>query len=460
MAELRTAVLHETGVYQDLAESIIGKAIAAGADQADVIVAAGSEMTVAVRKGEIEHLREATSRGMGLRVFKGGRQAILHSSDLTSEAIDRLVIEALAMASVTDPDPHAGLPEEATGREWAEVIGRFDPSVADVTPEAAIELARRCEQAALEYDPRVSKSDGASFSRTTGVRALANSLGFAGAYRSSGLSLVVEAICDDADGKKRNAHWWSSATSFDRLDSPEHVGREAARRAVEKIGARKVVTKDVPVVWHPNVAAMFLGALAGAANGGRLYRRQSFLVDQEGKPIAFPLVTILDDWLLVAGLASRPFDGEGLTSRVNYLFEGGRFAQFLLDTYYARKTGRRSTHSATRGLSGPPGPGTTNLYLVAGQSTPEDIIAQVPDGLYLTDLLGSADNVTTGTFSRGAAGLWIENGQLAYPVSEINVSGTYQEMLEGIEAVGNDLSFQRSTAAPTLLMRRLTVSGL
>lgn len=461
MAEsTRTAVLQETGVYQDIAESIVRKAVAAGADQADAVVAAGSEFSVAVRKQQIEHLREATSRGMGLRVFKGGRQAIIHSSDLTPETIDRLVLEALAMASVTDPDPLNGLPEEANGRDWIEIAGRYDSGVLGVTPEQALELARRTEQAALDHDPRVTNSDGASFSRTTGVRALANSFGFNGAYRSSGVSIVVEAICDDADGKKRNAHWWSSATGFDRLDDPESIGREAARRAVEKLGSRKVLTKEVPVVWHPSVASMFLGALAGAANGSRLYRRQTFLLEKEGQPIASPLVTIVDDPTLVAGLASRPFDGEGLPSRVNHVLEGGRFAQFLFDTYMARKTGRQSTHSANRGLGGSPSPGTTNLYLVAGRQTPEEIIAGVPDGLYLTDLLGSADNLVTGTFSRGAAGLWIENGQIAYPVSEINVSGNYAEMLQGIEAVGNDLSFQRSTASPTLLMRRLTISGL
>lgn len=460
MAERATAVLHETGLYQDIAETIIQKAIAAGADQADAVVAAGSEFSVSVRKQKIEHLREATSRGMGLRVFKGGRQAIIHSSDLTPEAIDRVVMEVLAMASVTDSDPANGLPEDATGREWTEVAGRFDPGVADIPPELAIELARRCEQSSFDFDPRVTNSDGASFSRTTGVRALANSLGFAGAYRSSGVSLVVEAICDDTEGKKRNAYWYSSGTSLDRLDDPESVGREAARRAVEKIGARKVATKEVPVVWHPSVASMFLGAVAGAANGSRVYRRQTFLLDKEGAPIASPLVTIVDDPLLVNGLASRPFDGEGLPSRENRLFEGGTFARFLFDTYMARKTGRQSTHSANRGLSGSPGPGTTNLRLLPGDRSPEEIIASVPDGLYLTDLLGSADNLVTGTFSRGAAGLWIENGKVAFPVSEINISGTYEEMLQGIEAVGNDLSSQRTTSSPTLLMRRLTVSGL
>ncbi|MDE3077976.1 MAG: TldD/PmbA family protein, partial [Chloroflexota bacterium] len=326
--------------------------------------------------------------------------------------------------------------------------------------DRAIDLARRCEQAAFDADSRITNSGGASCGYTVGTQALVNTRGFAGAYQGSSCSVSVEVMADDAEGKKRNDYWYTADRFLQRLESPESVGQKAAERAVRKLGARKVSTREVPVVWDPMVARAFGGLLARAASGELLYRRASFLLDQEGDLIASPLLNVVDDATLPSRLGSHPFDGEGLAGQRNAVFTEGRFLQFLLDTYTARKTGRKSTHNAVRGTGGPPSVGTTNLLLLPGASSPEEIIASVDDGLYLTELLGFGDNITTGDFSRGAGGMWIEHGRLAYPVSEINVSGNLKEMMRDIEMVGNDIDYRSATAAPTIKISKLMVSGL
>ncbi|MBX5493448.1 MAG: TldD/PmbA family protein [Chloroflexi bacterium] len=444
-----------------LAEHVVQLARRGGADAADVVIDSGVEFSVTVRRGRVEKLQEAASCGLGLRVFRGGRCAVTYTSDLTPAALARLVEQALDLAAVADPDPLADLPDpEAWALPQPTDLASFDPAVATVTVEQAIELARRCEQAAFDFDSRVTNSDGATYSSEHGSRVLVNSRGFAGSYTGTLCALSVEAICDDAEGKKRNDYWYTAARAFADLEPPELVGRRAAERAVRKLGARKARTQQVPVVWDPMVARAFVGHLARAFLGDALYRRATFLLDREGEQVASPLVTIVDDPTLPGRLRSRPFDGEGATARRNAVIVDGVFRQFLLDTYSARKTGRQTTASAVRSVSSTPAPGTTNLYLAAGPHTPREIIASVDNGLYLTDTMGFGWNITTGDFSQGAAGLWIERGELAYPVSEINVSGNLNAMLRDIDMVGNDLEFRSATAAPTFRMAKLMVSGL
>ncbi len=445
----------------DIAEHVVKLARQGGADAADAVLDSGVEFSVTVRRGEVEKLLEASARGLGLRVFRGGRCAITYTSDLAPAALGRFVEQALDLAAVTDPDPLAGLPDpEAWAPPQPTDLAAYDPTLGDVTTEQKIELARRAEAAAFAADPRVTNSDGATFSSEYGERVLVNSLGFAGEYRASGCSLTMEAIADDADGKKRNDYWYTVARAFADLESPETVGRIAAERAVRKLGARQVATQTVPVVWDPMVARSFVGNLARAMTGDALYRRATFLVDREGEQVASPLVTLIDDATLRGRLRSRPFDGEGTTSRRNEVLVAGVFRCFLMDTYSARKTGRQTTGNASRGVSGSPSPGTTNFYMAAGTQKPAEIIASVESGLYLTEMMGFGWNITTGDFSQGAAGLWIERGELAYPVSEINVSGNLVEMLQDVDMVGDDLVFRSGTAAPTFRMRKLVVSGL
>jgi len=447
--------------YLSLAEDVVRRAKAHGADDADVLVGAATEFESTVREGEIERLVEASSRALGLRVFVGGRPAITYMSDFASEALDRLVEEAVELARITDPDPAAGLPD---ADEWAQRfegdLEMFDARLAGVSNDTKIDMARRCEAAAFDFDPRITKSDGASCATDYGVRALANSRGFGGAYRFSSASLQVEVMADDEEGKKRNDHWYSVERFFDRLEDADEVGRQAARRALARLGARKVATREVPIVWENKLSQRLLAMIARAASGEGLYRRQSFLIDLEGEDVASDLVTIVDDPHLPGRLGSEPFDGEGVTTRPNELVVDGVFRGFLFDTYTARKTGRRSTGSAQRGISSPPGVGTSNLILQPGASTYEEIVSSVKEGLFLTDLMGFGTNITTGDFSQGAGGHWIENGELAYPVSEINVSGNLREMLKDIEMVGNDLFWRGSSAAPTVRMKKLMVSGL
>jgi len=453
--------LRDPDHYLSLAEDVVRRAKAHGADDADVLVAAATEFESTVRQGEIERLMEASSRGLGLRVFVGGRPAITYTSDFSSDALDRLADETVQLAKITDPDEAAGLPDPA---EWAQRfdgdLEMFDPSVAGVPNDTKIDMARRCEAAAFNFDPRITKSDGATCSTDFGVRALANSRGFGGAYRFSSAALQVEVMADDEEGKKRNDHWYSVERFFDRLEDAEAVGRQAAERALARLGARKIATREVPIVWENKLAQRLLGMIARAASGEGLYRHQSFLIDLEGEDIASSLINVVDDPHLPGRLGSEPFDGEGVTTRRNDIVIDGVFRGFLFDAYTARKTGRHTTGSAQRGISSPPGVGTTNLILQPGASSYGEILSSVKEGLFLTDLMGFGTNITTGDFSQGAAGHWIENGQLAYPVTEINVSGNLREMLKDIEMVGNDLFWRGSAAAPTLLMKKLMVSGL
>ena len=321
-------------------------------------------------------------------------------------------------------------------------------------------MATACEAAAFATDPRITNSDGASLSTRIGHFALVNSLGFEGAYPATTISLVVEAIADDADGKKRNGYWYSAERSLHRLLDPGEIGRIAARRTLDQLGARKVPTCQVPVVFEPMMAVSLMGDLVGCATGSALYRGATFLANRTGEVIGTPLVTITDDPLLPGRFGSRPFDGEGVTTRRNAIFSAGAFNGFLFDCYTARRTGNQTTGSAQRGIESTPSPGPSNLVFEPGDTPPEEIIAGVANGLYLTTLMGSGFNPATGDYSRGAGGFWIESGRIAFPVTEVNISGRMDTMLAGIDAVGADLSWFGSNAAPTLRIRELTVSGI
>lgn len=431
----------------------------AGATAADASLGAGRRFAVTVREGRVEKLLEAGTRTLGLRVFLDGRMAAVYSSELGKDALTDLAREAVELARLADPDPCAGLPDgpfAAAGD--AAALELLDDEAFAQDPQALIALARRGEAAARGHDPRITNSDGATFTRWQGTTALANSRGFAASYPASSCSLSVSAIADDAEGKKRRDVWSTTDRRFAALEDAEEVGRVAAARALRQLGARKAPTREVPVVWPPKMARQFLGILARALSGEACYRGASFLIGHEGERVASPLVTIADDATRPGGLGSRPFDGEGLASRRTPLFEAGRFANFLFDTYSARKAGRASTANAARSAASV-GVAPSNLSMAAGESDPAAIIAGVERGLYLTDLLGFGENLTTGDFSRGAGGIWIEDGLLAYPVAEINISGRLQDMLAGVDAVGADATTLGTLTAPTFRMARMMVSG-
>lgn len=443
--------------YRDLAADLLSKARAAGADAADVLVAEGTEFSVTVRKGEVETLKDAGSKALGLRVFVGKRTASTYTSDFSPAALDTLVRDTVAMARVTGEDPAAGLPEEMVPAEEID-LQLHDPSPAELAPAERIERARRAEAAALAASPAITNSQGASYGSGEGRVVLANTLGFMGSYRSSSVSLSVVPQAE-RDGQMERDYWYTAGRGLGDLLSPEEVGRIAAERALRRLGARKVPTCEAPVVFDPETAAELLGTLFSALSGYAVFRNATFLKDREGEAVASARLTLVDDGRRVRGLGSRPFDGEGLPTRRNVPLEKGVLRHYLCDSYSARKLGARSTGSARRGIGGGPGVGSSNLYFEPGTVRPEEIIAGVERGLYVTDLIGFGIDLVSGDYSQGAAGHWIEKGRLAHPVHEVTIAGNLKQMLLDVDAVGSDLEFRGASASPTLRIKKMTVSG-
>jgi PmbA protein len=449
---------------ESLAADVVALALKAGATDAEAVAREGDEFSVNVRMGDVETLKESGSRGLGLRVFRGKRSASASTSDLTPDGIRQLVEGAMALANVTEEDAFNGLPETSEFGSLSTDQHLCYDDVYSLSGAERIEWARRCEAAALAADPRITNSDGGSFDAATGRKVLANSRGFLGGYRTSYAGVSAAPLAMDADGKMQRDGWWSSARSFAHLESPEAVGGEAARRTLRRLGARRVPTQRVPIVFAPEVARTLLGSLFEAASGDAIWRSASFLAGKLGEPIAAPALTLIDDHTLLlptgaGGYGTSPFDGEGLPSQRNVVVENGILRTWLLNTYSARKLGLKSTHNASRGLAGTPGIGCGNLYLEPGTLTPEQIIADVPTGLYVTGLMGFGVNTVTGDYSRGATGLWIENGQLTHAVEEVTVAGNLAEMLKNVTAIGSDLVFRGSVASPTLRIDGMTVAG-
>jgi PmbA protein len=454
-----------TGIdLESLTADVVNLAMKAGASDAEAVAREGDEFSVNVRMGEVETLKESGSRALGLRVFLGRRSASVSTSDLTAEGIQMLVDGALALAKVTEEDDFTGLPDAG---EFGLIDGDLHLYYEDVYslggPER-IELARRAEAAALEADPRITNSDGGSFDAATGRKVLANSRGFVGGYRSSYAGVSAAPIAVDANGHKQRDGWWTGARRLVDLESPESIGKEAARRTLRRLGARRVPTQSVPIVFAPEVARSLIGSVFEAASGDAIWRSASFLTGKLGEQIAASTLTIVDDHTMllqtgVGGFGTSPFDGEGLPSRRTVVVENGVLRNYMLNTYAARKLGMKSTHNGSRGLAGTPGIGCGNLHLLPGKLTPEEIIAGVPAGLYVTSLMGFGVNVVTGDYSQGATGQWIENGQFTHAVEEVTIAGNLAEMLNNVTAIGNDLVFRGSVASPTLRIDGMTIAG-
>jgi PmbA protein len=449
---------------QSLATDVVARAVQAGATDAEAVVREGDEFSVNVRMGEVETLKESGSRGLGLRVFLGQRSASASTSDLTEAGIRQLVVGALALGKITEEDSFAGLPEKGEFGSLKEDLHLFHEDVYSLPGTERIEWARRAEAAALAVDPRLINSDGSSFDAATGRMVLANSRGFVGGYRTSYAGVSVAPLAQDKDGTMQRDGWWSSARRLVDLESPESIGQEAARRTLRRLGARRVATQRVPIVFAPEVARSLIGSIFEAASGDAIWRSASFLAGKLGEEIAVSSLTIIDDNTMLlptgmGGFGTSPFDGEGLPSRRTVVVEKGILQTYLLNTYTARKLGLKSTHNASRGLAGTPGIGCGNLYLEPGKLTPKEILAGVPAGLYVTSLMGFGVNVVTGDYSRGATGLWIENGELTHAVEEVTIAGNLAEMLKNVTAIGNDLVFRGAVAAPTLRIDGMTIAG-
>ena len=446
------------GNLLELAAGIVKRAQAAGATDAECTIAEGDEFSANIRMREVENLKEAGSRGAGLRILKGKRTGSSYTSDLSPEGIDHLLKSAIELADITTDDPDAGLPDAAELGSIGGDLQLYSADIEGLDTALKIDTARRAEDAALSADPRIANSEGASFDTHVGRHIFANSRGFAGEYWSSYCGFSCVPVARDGESMERD-YWESSARRFDKLESPESVGRKAAARALRRLNAVKVETQRVPVVFEPRTARSLLDSLFEAVHGMLVYRHESFLAGKLGEKVASDRVTIVDDATLPALFGSSPFDDEGVPSRRTVVMDRGVLKSYLLNTYAAKKLGLKSTGNASRGLSGNAGIGHGNFYLEPGVQTPEQIIAAIPNGFYVTELIGMGVNIVTGDYSRGAAGLWIRNGELAFAVSEVTIAANLKEMLMGIDVVGNDLEFRSSISAPTLMIGEMTVGG-
>jgi len=436
-----------------LAERLVRFGQTSGADEIEVGLGDGTEFGVDVRMGEVENLVEAGSRALGVRIIKDGKTAFASSSDLEPETLERLIRNAVRRAELANRDEFAGLPELSDRPVDSASLDLFDPAVPALEAKRMIALAHETERIALS-DKRITNSHGASFSSHEGCSVLASSNGFLGEYRKTYCSLSVSLQAGDTDDLVED-FWYSSRIHFADLESPEVIARTAVARTVRQLHPRKIKTQRVPVVFEPLMTSGILGFLFSCISGTAVYQQASFLAGRLGERIGNDRVTVIDDGLLPRLLGTGPFDSEGLPSRRTVVVEKGVLLNYLCNTYAARKLGLRSTGNADGSGVGP-----NNFYLQPGTPSAEEIIGSCEKGLLLIRTLGHGLNPVSGDISRGAFGLWIENGEIAYPVSEITISGNLGELLKNIEMVGSDLEFRGSICAPTIKVAEMQISGL
>ncbi|MCA9529559.1 MAG: TldD/PmbA family protein [Myxococcales bacterium] len=444
-----------------LGDQVVARAVRAGADVAEAAVREGSHLSTKVRMQEAELVEEAGSRSVGLRVMLGQQVAVTYTSDMSEAGLERLALDAVELARLSQPDAFAGPPDPSllAAEDALPDLDTFDPEVSRVRAGEALGLAIEAERAALDLDPRITNSEGSTFTRAAGLSALVTSGGFRGGSEGSYASLVVNPVAEDEGGKKRSGYYWDARRHFDEMRPAVEIGEEAARRTLRKLGARKLPTAQMPVVFAPEAARTIVGLFAGCVNGGAVWRRSSYLLGRVGTEVASPLVTLVDDPLIPRAPGSRAYDGEGLAAHRNVVVERGRLALYLTDTYSGRKLEVPSTASASRGASGGVGPSTTNFFLEPGDVSAEALLADTPRGLYVTEMMGFGFNGVTGDFSRGASGFLIEGGELTQPVSEVTISLNLDTMLKRIDAVASDLDLRTATASPTFRVTEMTVAG-
>ncbi len=444
--------------FPELAATVLKRAKALGATEADLLVAEGDSVSVQVRMSEVDRLSKAREKVLGIRVFFGKRSASSSTSDFSKASLDRLVSDTCSLAKAVVEDETSGLP--APDQMVVDIPDMDMKDDRQLTVDEEIDLAKRTEQSAFSADPRITNSEGAECSAGYGSILLANSHGFVGSYASSSYSLSVSPIAvDSQNGGMQRDYWYSVKRKFHELESPEKIGQEAARRTVRRLGSRAITTQEVPVIFDPETAKGLLGHISAAVSGYSLYKGASFLLGQLGKSIASDLVTVVDDGRLAGGLGSRPFDGEGLPTRKTLVIDKGVLSSYMLDTYSGRKLGMASTGNASRSVGENPTVGATNLFLSPGSYSPDEILKSMKRGLYVTDLIGFGVNLVTGDYSRGAVGFWVENGELTHPVEEVTIAGNLQQILKDFDMVGNDLEFRGRLASPTVKIRKMMVAG-
>ncbi|MGH9671564.1 MAG: TldD/PmbA family protein [Bryobacteraceae bacterium] len=443
---------------EELTARAVRLALDAGATEAECTASEGAEFSATVRMREVESVKEAGSRGLGVRILKGRRTGSAFTSDLSAEGIRNMVRAAVENASITTDDPNAGLPEP---EELGSLQGGLDLYHDDVPAlEAPFKIAQatEAEGAALAHDPRIANSEGGVYETHVTSRAFSNSRGFTGSYSATRCWLSASPVASDGGSMERD-YWFTMARTSRALESPADVGKKAAERALRRLNAKKIATQTAPVIFEPRTARTLLGHIFEAVEGDAVYRNASFLAGRIGEKIASGNVTVIDDGTLPGLFGTSPFDDEGVPSRRTVVVERGVLKSYLLNSYTARKLGLKTTGNASRGLSGNAGVGHGNLFLEAGDLPPADILRRYGKALFVTELLGFGVNIVTGDYSRGAAGLWIENGEAAQAVSEVTIAGNLKQMLMDMEFIGADLEFLGSVAAPTVAIHEMTISG-
>ena len=448
-----SSLLDQTALT-DLAARLVGAARKAGADAADAVAVRSVSQSVEIRDGAVEESERSESDDLGLRVFVGKRQAVVSTNDIRGDGVQALAERAVAMARVAPEDRFTGLADPSLLAKNFPELDLVDPDLPEVV--RLEELAREAEAAALHVQG-VTKSGGASASAGIGGMVLVTSHGFTGAYIASRYGMSMTAIAGEGTAMERDYDYTSTLHAAD-LDKPEKVGKTAGRRAVERLNPLKAATGKVPVVFDKRIAGSLVGSLASAVNGAAIARKTSFLMEKLGQQVFAKGIRIVDDPLRKRGQRSRPFDGEGVAGRKLALVDDGVVMTWLLDSGTARELNLHTTGHASRGVSSSPSPGATNLYLDAGSATPDELIAGIEQGFYVTDLIGSGTNIVTGDYSRGASGFWIEKGQRTYPVSEVTIAGHLGEMFRTLTPA-NDLEFRYGTNSPTVRIEGLTVAG-
>ena len=441
--------------YKGLAEQLVSRCLKNGADAAEVYIENGRNLSIEVRKGQVETIEEAASYGAGLRVFVKGRMAFASSNDLGEKALADAIGRAIGFARITTADPNNVLPDD---KGMTEVAGLFDPEIARMPMERKIELAKRTEQSAMK-DPRITKSDGARYGEQEGEVVIANSNGLAKSFRSSACSLGVSVVAEKGEQKSSGGEF-CGARSYAGLKAPEEVAGKAARDAIEALDPRPVKTQKAPVIFHADVGYSLLAGILGAVNGERVLQGASFLGKKMGQQIGSELITLIDDGTREKGIASEPFDGEGVSTQKRTIVEKGVLKGFMYNSIAAKRAGVRSTGNASRrGFTDLPGIGAHQFYLAPGPARPEDIIKATKAGLLVKEVTGYGINAVNGHFSGGASGFWVEDGKVAFPVKGLTIAGTADEMLKGIEMVADDLDLSRRIATPTFRIRLLQIGG-
>lgn len=441
--------------YKELAAQLVKKCLKRGADAAEVYIETSRNLRLEVRKGEVETVQEAAGYGAGFRVFAEGRMAFACSNDLNEKALDDAIGRAIGFAKITTPDPNNVLPED---KGMTEVAGLYDPQILKIPTEQKIELAKKTEKLAMK-DPRITKSDGATYRESEGETFIANSHGLVKSYKDGGCGFGVSVVAEKGEQKSSGGES-CSRRFYQDLKPAEEVAAKAARDAYEMLDPRPVKTQKAAVIFDRDVAYALLGGILGAVNGERVLQGASFLGKSLGKKIGSELITLIDDGTREKGLASAPFDGEGVPTQKRIIIDKGVLQGFMYNTIVAKRAGVKSTGNARRsGFTGLPGIGPHCFYMAAGETKPEDIVKATELGFLVKEVTGYGINPVNGNFSGGAAGFWIEDGKIAFPVKGLTIAGKADEMLSDIDLVADDLDLNRTMTSPTFRIKILQIGG-